>query len=132
MAKADDVEARALDWALVRGLWAEVVNADGAQADPMLFARLVADVAREAAPVFVFFERGGHWGSEATEFLFCLRHTPRSPAGWPDGWSDAADQDYRERAAAKVFAMVRTEPQPELKAHVHFYREIRAGIEVIT
>ncbi|MGE0373452.1 MAG: hypothetical protein AB7Q01_16450 [Gammaproteobacteria bacterium] len=103
-AKPADVAGGALEFWPLRGLRAEVYNGDGPRASPGTFAQLVAAVAREAAPVAVYFERGGHWGTDASEFLYCLRYTPHAPTGWPAGWSDALDEDYHARAARKVEA----------------------------
>jgi hypothetical protein len=104
IATAEQVRARCVDWWLLRGLSAVVLNADGARFDPCTFAQLVADVAREAAPVLVFAEPGAHWGSDASEFLFCLRYTPHAPDGWPAGWSDQLDRGYLARLARRAAA----------------------------
>jgi hypothetical protein len=105
IATDDQVRFGSIGWWLLRGLGAAVLNAEGARAHVPTFSRLVADVAREAAPVLVFHDQhGGHWGSDASEFLWCQRFTAHAPDGWPAGWSDELDQGYLARLRRRAEA----------------------------
>lgn len=100
----EQVRGGCLDWWLLRGLAAAILNGDGRDADIPTFSRLVADVSREAAPVLVFFDPVVHWGSDASEFLWCQRHTPHAAEGWPVGWSDDLDRGYVARLRRRAEA----------------------------
>lgn len=102
MALADDVEARALSWFIVRGLAVVIANADRRDDRDRVLLELIAQLGREAAPVMLY--RGGaledpdSLDPDATDLLDGARYADRL-GRWPGGWSDALQDAYLERAA---------------------------------
>lgn len=103
MALADEIEARSLSWAVLRGLGAVLCNARGAALPPPLLLEAIAQIAREAAPVALF--RGGDLNDpdsladDATDLLFDARFD-RADGAWPAGFSAEAMRDYEARSDA--------------------------------
>lgn len=98
MALADEIEARALSWWVVRGLAVVLCNADGTRARQIVLCEAIAQIAREAAPVLMYGDRARPDELGDAVELLQLARFDHVQGCWPAGWNDRAHADYQARA----------------------------------
>lgn len=101
MALADEIEARALSWFILRGLGAVLCNADGDRLARAIYIEAAAQLAQEAAPVLLFgggaLDDPDTLAQDAGDLLFDAKFDDAG-GRWPAGWTDAKNADYQARA----------------------------------
>lgn len=101
MALADEIEARALSWFVLRGLGVILCNARGAALPPPLLLEAIAQIAREAAPVLLYdggaIDDPDSVDHDAADLLFDA-HFERPDGAWPAGFSADAWREYNARS----------------------------------